>query len=152
MSLYAALRFKGIVKKELREIFEPIAMEGLWRESPDDFLRKFGKANRISYAIPCYNSHIIEWWQKEPWECSYNKETGEWIFQSDINQYSFPFDEWMDEIVPYCMESVSHFETWFEDFDYYSEYTCLEKYENGEYTILGHFYKDGTFTPAEEEG
>lgn len=54
MSLYAAVRFKGIVKKELREIFEPIAMEGKWRESPDPFLRDFGETCMSQSGIPCY--------------------------------------------------------------------------------------------------
>ncbi len=145
MSLYATVRFKGIVKKELREIFEPIAMEGKWRESPDPFLRDFGETCMNQSGIPCYTVYSIERWNKEPWERSYNKETGEWIFQAEPNtRRSFNFLDWEDEVIPYCMESVEHYESWMEPLDGPYEYTTyLQRFQDGEWIDIGILDEDG---------
>ena len=151
MSLYVALRFKGIVKQELRELFEPIALEGRWDESPDPVLRDFGEAYPRAGLIPRGACCIIDRWKKEPWERSYNKDTGEWIFQADINTRSVPINEFFNEIVPYCMESVEHIETWYEAWETSEQYTALEKYENGKLKLIGWLDTDGIFVPGENK-
>lgn len=144
MSLYAAVRFKGIVKKELRDIFEPIAMEGKWRESPDLVLRDFGECCFSPGAIPCGVIGYMERWKKEPWERRYNKETGEWIFEAEPNTRSFDFLDWEDEIIPYCMESVEHYESWMEPLNGPYEYTThLQKFQDGEWIEIGIIDEDG---------
>jgi len=144
MSLYAAVRFKGIVKKELRDIFEPIAMEGKWRESPVPVLRDFGECCFSPGAIPCGAIGYMERWKKEPWERRYNKETGEWIFEAEPNTRSFDFLDWEDEIIPYCMESVEHYESWMEPLNGPYEYTThLQKFQDGEWIEIGIIDEDG---------
>lgn len=153
MSLYTAIRFRGIVKPEFRDIFEPIALHGKWKESPDDVLRDFGECNRSASYIPCASACIIDRWQKEPWKTGYSKETGEWVFEVDINTYSLPVCDFEDEIIPYLMESVEHYEVWHElwteDKNYTEEYTALEKFENGEMKLLGWLMADGSFESCE---
>lgn len=109
MSVLVGYRFKGIVKMELREIFEPIAMEGRWSESPDEFLRDFGR-DPNAWKFPISYTGYVRRWKETPWQRSYNKTTGEWIFQADMNLATSPFEWWEPLIIPYCMESVFHYE------------------------------------------
>lgn len=155
MSVLVGYRFKGIVKKEFRDIFEPIALEGKWNESPDEFLNSFG-SNWSARKIPMAHSGYAKRWRKDPWQRSYNKETGEWKFEADFNFSSFPFEWWEPHIIPYCMESVSHYEKWEEvwadawDGDPDREYTRLLKFENGKYIKLGWFDIDGKFLTEDQ--
>ena len=96
-------------------------------------------------GIPCYTVYSIERWNKEPWERSYNKETGEWIFQAEPNtRRSFNFLDWEDEVIPYCMESVEHYESWMEPLNGSYEYTTyLQRFQDGEWIDIGVLDEDG---------
>ena len=148
MSLYISLRFKGIVKKEFRDNFEKIAMYGKWDESDDKILKTFGQ-DRSARFIPCAYSIMVDRWNDEPFETSYNKDTGEWIFQADINIHSFPWNEWIEEIIPYCMEYISHFETSYESWGSDYKTTCLEEFNDGKFNLLGWIDENGKILPKD---
>ena len=117
MSRYQEIRFKGIVKKELREHFEPIALYGKWVESPDPVLRDFGECHTNASCIPRSDSvgnYAVERWNNTSWERKYDKETGEWQFQVaiNINRNWMFLTDWEDEILPYLIESIEHYEVW----------------------------------------
>ncbi len=158
MSRYQETRFRGVVKKEFREIFAPIALEGKWKESSDKVLREFGEEYPWeSVKIPNADypgKYYVKRWNETPWEKSWDEKTGVWQFQFGINVYSsycvYDFEE---EILPYLMESVEHYETWLEPVgdEPYSYGTCLEKLIDGELEVVGWFHEDGTFEAKEDE-
>ena len=152
MSRYMDIRFNGIIKKELRDIFKPIALEGKWDESPDEFLREFGTLT-CAWRIPNSSEpYAISRWEKDPWVRSYNEETGEWRFQASFNMHSFDWLEWEDEIIPYICESLPHYENWTEPIgdDTYDENTILMELQNGKLVLRGYYDDEGVFTPIEE--
>ena len=146
MSLYESLRFKGIVKKEYREIFEPIALEGRWEESKEPGLRDFGDYPE-AYRFPMSLPSMVERWEKEPWQTSYNKQTGEWIFEAEVNARKISVYDFLYDIVLFYMESAEHIETWDEEWEYHDGSTRLEKFEEGHFIGCGWFLPDGTFVP-----
>lgn len=152
MSRYMDIRFHGIIKKELREMFAPIALEGKWAESSDEVLRSFGELT-CAWRIPLSSEpYAISRWEKDPWVKSYNEETGEWKFQASFNMHSFDWLEWEDEIIPYICESLSHFEQWMEPIgdDSYDESTILMELQDGELELVGYYDDDGVYTPIDE--
>lgn len=153
MSVLIGYRFKGIVKKELRDIFEPIALKGRWDESPDKFLRDFGR-DPNAWKFPMSYTGYVRRWKEKPWQRRYNKTTGEWTFQVDMNWGTSPMEWWEPLIIPYCMESVSHYEEWQEMWaDAWKsgeEYTRLHKFENGEFSTLGWLDTEGKFLTEEQ--
>jgi hypothetical protein len=52
MGMYTGLRFKGIVKKEFRDEFGDIALNGNWNNSTDRVFREFSNVSRAAF-IPC---------------------------------------------------------------------------------------------------
>lgn len=148
MSLYISLRFKGIVKEKLREKFQSIALYGNWKTSDDKILSTFGK-NRCASFIPCAKSIMVDKWMENPLQTKYNKNTGEWEFQVDLNINTFPWIEWLEEIVPYCMESVSHFETCYEAWGNNYKTTCLEEFRNGKFNLIGWIDENNELLPKD---
>lgn len=152
MSRYEEIRFRGIVKKELREIFEPIALYGKWEESPDPVLRDFGESYSRASSIPCAEStgnSFVKRWNETPWEKRYNKETGEWQFQVEINinYNSMLLIDFKEEIIPYLMESIDHYEAWIEPIgdDPYTQDTSLQRMVDGSLEVVGFFDEDGNY-------
>ena len=145
MSLYMDIRFKGIVKEQFRDSFEPIALEGRWKESSDPLLQRFGN-DYVSEFIPipigaAGGAYGVTRWNSEPWERKYDKTTGEWQFMCSFNvrRHSQMLWDWEDEIIPYLMECVEHYETWREPEgnEPYTQKTLFRKFVNGEW-IYGH--------------
>ena len=149
MSLYVAIRFKGIVKKELREVFAPVALTGKWQNCQDEVIRDFGEAYKTTY-LSGGGSGLIDKWKADKWENCYNTETGEWIFETDINQRRMPYWEFEDEIIPYLMESVEHLELYYEAWESDREVTTVDKYENGEFELVGWIDEAGKWMTDEE--
>lgn len=155
MSLYASIRFRGIVKPEFRKIFEPIALRGEWETSDDPIFRDFG-GNVLASQFSCRAKSccFVPRWEREPWNRSYSVETGEWLFECDINQYtdSTILIEFEEEIVPYCMAEVSHYEHWSEPIDYVPSphTTSLLQLIDGKLTCIGTISEDGQFLPCED--
>ena len=52
MGTYTGLRFKGIVKKQFREEFAPVALRGCWEDAKDKKISNFANCSRASF-IPC---------------------------------------------------------------------------------------------------
>lgn len=146
MSFYYSMRVKGTIKKELREIFEPIALEGKWKESPDPVLRGFGEEEEVTRYIPLFDPFGPKRWDDHPWPRSYNKETGEWIFETSVNGHGCYFPFWEEEILPYCFEKIEHYEFYMEDNPPY-DHTSLSKYEDGCLILLGNLDGEGNFIP-----
>ena len=145
MSLYMDMRFRGIVKEQFRDSFESIALEGRWKESKDQLLQQFGN-NYVSEFIPIPIGGVVcpygvSQWEREPWERKYDRTTGEWQFMCSFNvRYRYQMlKEWEDEIIPYVMECVEHYETWIEPEgnEPYTQKTLFRKFVNGEW-IYGH--------------
>ena len=151
MSFYHAIRFRGIIKPQFRSAFAPIALEGKWREASNEVLRDFGEENRVPGYIPCGASHMIRRWQEDPWKRSWVPETGEWIFQCDVNQRSFDIAGFKEEIIPYICESVEHYETACESEEPGDEdNTVLFQLIDGELEIAGSYDSCGNFKSIEE--
>lgn len=152
MSRYQETRFRGVVKKGFRENFAPIALEGKWKESSDKVLREFGEEYPWeSMKIPNADypgKYAVKRWNETPWEKSWDEKTGVWQFQFGINVYSsdcvYAFEE---EILPYLMESVDHYEVWMEPVgdEPYIDATTLMQLINGELDAVGCYEEDGTY-------
>lgn len=85
-------------------------------------------------------------WGKNPWKKSHNVETGEWIFECGYNTRTtgtLAYD-FVKDVVPYCMESVEHYETWCEpiDDDPWPTDTLLESFIDGEWVMIGGVTED----------
>lgn len=128
VSFYFSYRMKGTVKKELREIFEPIALEGKWKEASNPVLREFGELEPVTRYVPCGFVIGPKRWKEHPWERSYNKKTGEWVCEFSINSHGCDWLSWENEILPYCMESIQYYESRSE--------------ESGEFSVLYEFDED----------
>lgn len=98
MSFYFSYRMKGIVKKEFREIFEPIALMGDWKESSDLILRGFGEEEPVTRYVPCGIHMGPKRWDEHPWERSYDQETGKWICEFGINTSACDWMAWEDDL------------------------------------------------------
>jgi len=149
MSFYVSIRFKGIVKKELREVFAPVALTGNWQDCQDEVIRDFGEAYKTTYFIG-NGSGLIEKWKQEPWKTSYDVKTGEWIFETDINTRRTPYWEFEEEIIPYLIELAEHIELWYEAWESGNEITTVDKYENGEFELVGWLDEAGNWMTDEE--
>lgn len=139
MSRYMAIRFIGTVKKEFRDIFEPIALRGEWANSPDPVLRAFGEENYNAGDIPLAGSPFaIKQWEADPWPRFYDPISGKWIFQCEVNMHHYPTVDWEDDIIPYCMESVELYECWIEPTDHEADpySTVLMEYRDGRFRLL----------------
>lgn len=157
MSQYMELRFRGIVKEEFREIFEPIAKEGKWKESADSVFTEFGEYDRISTRFRFKNlDSYVERWNKHPWDAFYDKETGLWFFHTQMNMrndWLDIMDDFEDIIVPYCIEKVLWWEEWYEDFDDIENFFTSTVYEyfNGRKHGVGTIKEDGSFVAFSNE-
>ena len=150
MSRDIEIRFRGIVKKEFRELFEPIALYGKWTESSDEKLREFGECYDRPQRIPLADyagKYAVKRWNTEEWDHKYDKESGLWQFRIGINMYSdgYLIVDFDDEIVPYVMEEVSHYERWVEPIgdDPYDEITVLCELVDGEIEPVGVYDENG---------
>ena len=108
-----SLRLKGIVKKEYRAAFEPAALRGEWAKVPISPCGWFANEYDQPELIPTGKVELMKDWLKEPWERSYDPETGEWIFQCEFDNtlnYSFFWKAFDEVIIPHCMECVERYE------------------------------------------
>ena len=137
MGMYTGLRFKGVVKKEFRNNFENIAMNGAWEDSNDEVFKGFSKISRASF-IPCGAlSYMPDEWETEPFDeyrngkptdgfdRTYNRETGRWTFQCSLKNYNDTIENFL-EIVPYFIEEVEHAEVFYEEWRYSERYELVD--------------------------
>lgn len=126
MGDYTGLRFRGVVKEGYRRPFEWALnnnsnecrvwehMANIYDEENYPIWREWAEYSRssfIPYGAICY----IPWKEDHPeWQRSFNAETGEWVFQCSLKNYSSTIGKFWTEVVPELMERVDHFETWFE--------------------------------------
>ena len=157
MSRYQEIRFRGVVKQEFREEFDLIAIGGRWKESSDKILRAFGNVFWEAQNIPIAArdcSRNVKRWNETPWERSWDKETGVWQFQIAMNVNSFNFwYHFEEEILPYLMESVEHYEVWQEPLENkpHDETTLFMQLTDGKWGEIGFFGEDGTYQPKDRE-
>jgi len=136
MGMYTGIRFKGYVKKEFRDSFENIALQGDWNESENKVFNNFGQIGRSRF-IPCGSlSYMPDEWEKEPFdkyycgvptdgfERTWNKETGYWTFQCSLKNYEDEIESWF-EIVPYFIEKIEHLEYFYEEWTYSEQYDLV---------------------------
>ena len=124
MGMYTGLRFKGVVKEQFRKTFESIAMEGDWENSADERFREYGNYDRASF-IPMGRLCYMPWDDDdEEFERSYDEETGRWVFQCSLKNYSETIEEFLD-LVPYFMESVEHCEVLYEEWGWSAGYELI---------------------------
>lgn len=129
MGMYTGVRFKGTVKKEFRNEFEDIALNGNWEESNDNVFKQFGGVSRASF-IPCGAlAYMPDEWEEEPFDKYYNgtptdgfdrtydKETGRWTFQCSLKNYDYTIEEFF-KIVPYFIEEIEHAEVYYEEWSH----------------------------------
>ena len=135
MGMYTGLRFKGIVKKQFRDEFEPIALRGCWEEAKDKKISNFANCSRASF-IPCgalcYMPDEWEEWEddnkrkaSDGFERTYNKESGVWTFQCSLKDYEDTIEDFLS-LVPYFIESVEHCEVFYEGWVYSERYELIE--------------------------
>ena len=134
MGAYTGLRFKGIVKKQFRGEFAPIALNGCWEDAKDKKINNFANCSRASF-IPCgaLNYMPDEWekWEDENrkatdgFERTYNKESGVWTFQCSLKDYENTIEEFL-ALVPYFIESIEHCEVFYEEWIYSVKYELIE--------------------------
>ena len=134
MGDYTGLRFKGIIKKQFREEFASIALNGCWEDAKDKKINNFANCSRASF-IPCgaLNYMPDEWekWEDENrkatdgFERTYNKENGVWTFQCSLKDYENTIEEFL-ALVPYFIESIEHCEVFYEEWIYSEKYELIE--------------------------
>ena len=115
MSYYhiVSLRLKGVVKKEYRAAFESVALRGEWAKVSLSPCGWFASEYEQPELIPTGKVELMKEWLKEPWERSYDPETGEWIFQCEFDNtidYGLFWSAFDEVIIPHCMESVELYE------------------------------------------
>lgn len=138
MGTYTGIRFKGYVKKEFRNDFEKIALNGDWELSEDDVLNSFSNISRASF-IPCgCLSYMPDEWGQEPYdnykdeiptdgfERTWDKETGYWTFQCSLKNHNNTIEKWF-EILPYFIEKINHFEVYYEEWEYSKKYDLVNE-------------------------
>lgn len=136
MGDYTGLRFKGIVKKEFRNKFEDIAINGAWKKSPDKILKEFGVV--FNPSIPNgYSSYMPDEWKDQifrkikigiptdGFDKTYDKGTGLWTFQCSLKNYNYSIQEFF-KILPHFIESVEHLEYYFEGSKYSEKYDLID--------------------------
>ena len=126
MGMYTGLRFKGVVKKEFRESFEDIALEGMWEESSDEKFLEFSRDDRASF-IPCGGLCYMPntWHDDDKIEREYDKNTGYWQFQCSLKNYGDTIENFL-KLVPYFIESVEYCEVFYEEWSHSSKYELIE--------------------------
>ncbi len=123
MDKYTGLRFKGLVKTELRPAFNIIAMSGDWNKSTDPVLKDFATKPRASF-IPCGALKNMPYtWD---FERHYDPNSGEWIFQCSLKNDPDTIGEFF-KIAPYLLESVQHAEVFHEDWIFSEKYELIDK-------------------------
>lgn len=127
MGIYTSLRFKGIVKKEFRDKFEDIALNGNWANSEDEILREFGEDDPRAEFIPCGVPIYIpmEWTTSDGFARVYDKNTGLWIFQCSVKNQLGTIETFFD-IVPLFMEKVECAEIYEEGSNFSSMYGLVD--------------------------
>ena len=125
MGMYTGLRFKGVVKEKFRKDFGPIAWDGDWGWIRDEKFQEFSKDYRASF-IPmgglCYMPD--NWDEDEEFERTYDEETGQWVFQCSLKNYSQTIEAFL-ELVPIFMESVEHCEVLYEEWAWSAGYELI---------------------------
>jgi len=143
MGMYTGIRFKGYVKKEFRDSFEDIALQGDWNKSNDCVFNKFGQIGRSGF-IPCGSlSYMPDEWEiydetlkgtdkyygsakdTDGFERIWNKENGYWSFQCSLKNYESEIEFWFD-IVPYFIEKIEHLEYFYEEWNYSEQYDLVD--------------------------
>ena len=129
--MYTGLRFKGIVKKQFREEFVPIALRGWWEDAKDKKISNFANCSRASF-IPCGAlAYMPDEWEDgnkkatDGFERTYNKESGVWTFQCSLKDYENTIEEFL-ALVPYFIESIEHCEVFYEEWIYSVKYELIE--------------------------
>ena len=130
MGMYTGLRFKGVVKKQFREEFEPIALKGCWEEAKDKKINNFANTSRASF-IPCGAlAYMPEEWEDteekptDGFERTYNKESGVWTFQCSLKNYDDTIEIFLT-LAPYFIERVEHCEVFYEEWIYSKKYELI---------------------------
>ena len=144
MGMYTGLRFKGYIKEEYREMFEPYALgKKEWEEMTEVDISEFSKLER-SCMIPrgalCY---MPDSWEEElrvdkdttvegvysdndGFERQYNKETGYWAFQCSLKNYGDEIETFMKIIVPIFVEKIDHLEELYEEWEKSTLYNFVD--------------------------
>ena len=132
--MYTGLRFKGIVKKQFRADFKPVAMAGEWNSNPDERLLSFGKNSRSGF-IPCGGlAYMPRQWETKPYDygCgaatdgfdrTWNEDTGYWTFQCSLKEHK-TIDAFL-KLLPYFIESVQHCEVFYEQWDWSEKWELI---------------------------
>jgi len=115
--MYIALRFKGYVKPEFREIFESIALKGEWEESTNEVFKKFGLEYDKAYLFSC---NIIDPSQL------YNKSTGYLSFEMDTINWDDEIDAFI-EMIPYFIDNLINLQRHYEEDDYAYSYELIDE-------------------------
>ena len=127
MGMYTGLRFKGVVKEEFRDNFEPIAMEGCWDESRDKMFLDFSCDSRSSF-VPCGGlCYMPDAWveeEKTEFARSYDKETGRWVFSCSLKNYEDTIKDFL-HLVPYFVENVEYCEVFYEEWKWSHKYELV---------------------------
>lgn len=120
---------------------------GDWKESSDLILRGFGEEESVTRYVPYGIYMEPKRWDEHPRERNYNKETGEWICEFGVNTSAYDWMAWEDEILPYCMESIQHYESCAEG---PGDNTTLFEYINGKKEPIGILDGNEVFHSKEE--
>jgi hypothetical protein len=138
MGNYTGLRFKGVIKKEFRKDFEPIAMEGAWDVAiKDSKFLDFSCDFRASF-IPCGALCYMpgSWETDDVIERTYDQNTGLWTFQCSLKNYGETIENFL-EMVPYFIESVEYCEVLYEEWSHSARYELVK----GKMIITDEFFK-----------
>lgn len=149
--MYIGIRFKGYVKEEFRNIFEDIAIDGMWSDSSIEMFRNFGKLDKAHY-IPCGEVKYmpLEWEERcentclieglevpvptdnyyitiatDGFERSYDEVTGYWTFQCSLPYNNGEIGKFY-EMLPNFVDEVEHLEDYFELDDFSKKYELID--------------------------
>lgn len=146
MSLYAEVRFKGIVKKEFRDYIEQCILKREWIETDDAVFSEYIQT-RFSDNVFCDVDSYVHRWNETPFDPAFKKESGEWTFHLQFNTRwdGFDlFDDLLKLVIPYCIETIVFCQAWVED-ETVSQFTTVYDLVNGELKRVGFVDEDGHY-------
>ena len=146
MSLYAEIRFKGVVKEEFRAYIEQCVLKRDWLETDDGVFSEYAE-NRLAENIFCNVESYVSRWNEIPFLPEFNKESGEWTFHLQYNTRwdGFDlFDDLLKIVIPHCIENIIFCQTWVEN-ETVSQITTVYDLVNGRLKRIGFVDEAGIY-------
>jgi len=141
MSHYISIRFSGIVKHRYRPLFQSThsGLLGGWGNS---FIND--KYDSLGCFIPMHTDFIAQRWKDDPWECTFDYDSGLWEFQCSVDTTQCSWLKWERSFIPKYIDEVIHYETYEETENTWAgDYSRLSTFKDGKFKLIGYIDQNG---------